>query len=312
MYKPSRRCCPRSVEPAGSASYSARICALNSAVNDRLRDQAAGLGSSTTPSGRAPTAMPSSWSSRLPVRVSRPPGVVRYRRCLAARLFSSSRRCGSLLADPELKQLEVRLFDPVEGFDVAPHVIVLTGTNHEEPRSQQARIQYDSDESRRSGIAGPDRAGSVALADRARGGEPGVTKGVAGSAPPASSSFAGFRFPRDVIVLAVRWYLRYGLSYRDVEELLAERGVDVDHVTVYRWVQRFTPLLIDAARPCRHAVGDHWFVDETYVKVGGVWRYVYGRSTSSASHRCVRLPAPRPACRSALLRGRAGRPRSAW
>ena len=89
------------------------------------------------------------------------------------------------------------------------------------------------------------------------------------------SAFAGFRFPPDVIVLAVRWYLRYGLSYRDVEELLAERGVDVDHVTVYRWVQRFTPLLIEAARPCRHAVGDRWFVDETYVKVAGGWRYVY-------------------------------------
>ena len=76
-------------------------------------------------------------------------------------------------------------------------------------------------------------------------------------------------------MLAVRWYLRYGLSYRDLEELLAERGVEVDHVTLYRWVQRFTPLLIDAARPCRHAVGDRWFVDETYVKVAGVWRYVY-------------------------------------
>ena len=87
--------------------------------------------------------------------------------------------------------------------------------------------------------------------------------------------FVGYRFPSEVILLAVRWYLRYGLSYRDVEELLAERGVEVDHVTIYRWVQRFTPLLIDAARPCRHTVGDRWFVDETYVKVGGVWRYVY-------------------------------------
>ena len=76
-------------------------------------------------------------------------------------------------------------------------------------------------------------------------------------------------------MVAVRWYLRYGLSYRDLEELLAERGIDVDHVTLFRWVQRFTPLLIDAARPCRHAVGDRWFVDETYGKVAGVWRYVY-------------------------------------
>jgi len=97
------------------------------------------------------------------------------------------------------------------------------------------------------------------------------------SRPPvqAPSAFAGFRFPPDVILLAVRWYLRYGLSYRDLEELLAERGIDVDHVTLYRWVQRFTPLLIDAARPCRHHVGDRWFADETYVKVAGVWRYVY-------------------------------------
>jgi transposase, IS6 family len=78
-----------------------------------------------------------------------------------------------------------------------------------------------------------------------------------------------------VIVLAVRWYLRFGLSYRDVEELLAERGIEVDHVTVYRWVQRFAPLLAEAARPCRHSVGDRWQVDETYVKVAGHWRYVY-------------------------------------
>ena len=97
--------------------------------------------------------------------------------------------------------------------------------------------------------------------------------------PPRSpvelSAFAGFRFPPEVIMLAVRWYLRFGLSYRDLEELLAERGIDVDHVTLYRWVQRFTPLLIEAARPCRHTVGSRWFVDETYVKVAGVWRYVY-------------------------------------
>ena len=94
-------------------------------------------------------------------------------------------------------------------------------------------------------------------------------------APIASSAFTGFRFPPDVIVVAVRWYLRFGLSYRDIEELLAERGIQVDHVTIYRWVVRFTPLLADAARPCRHRPGDRWFVDETYVKVAGQWRYVY-------------------------------------
>jgi IS6 family transposase len=90
-----------------------------------------------------------------------------------------------------------------------------------------------------------------------------------------SSAFKGFRFPPEIIVLAVRWYLRFGLSYRDVEELLTERGIEVDHVTVYRWVQRFTRLLVDAARPCRHAVGNRWYVDETYVKVAGRWCYVY-------------------------------------
>jgi DDE superfamily endonuclease len=81
--------------------------------------------------------------------------------------------------------------------------------------------------------------------------------------------------PAEVISLAVRWYLRDGLSYRDVEELLAERGIAVDHVTIYRWVQRCTPEFIEAARPCRHAPGDRWFADETYGKVAGAWTYLY-------------------------------------
>jgi transposase-like protein len=56
-----------------------------------------------------------------------------------------------------------------------------------------------------------------------------------GASTPARSAFTGFRFSREVIVFSVRWYLRFGLPYRDVEELLAERGIDVDHVTVHRW-----------------------------------------------------------------------------
>ena len=115
------------------------------------------------------------------------------------------------------------------------------------------------------------RAGGVALGDvgEVPEADPVIASTYGFSAP------AGYRFPRGVIALAVRWYLRYGLSYRDVEELLAERGVEVDHVTIYRWVQTFTAEFIDAARPARHAAGDRWFVDETYVKVAGRWSYLY-------------------------------------
>jgi transposase-like protein len=92
---------------------------------------------------------------------------------------------------------------------------------------------------------------------------------------PSRSAFAGFRFPAEVIRVAVCWCLRSGLCYRGVEDLLAERGVGVDHVTVYRRVQRFTPLLADAARSARHAPGDRWFVEETHVQVNCRWRCVY-------------------------------------
>ena len=65
------------------------------------------------------------------------------------------------------------------------------------------------------------------------------------------------------------------MSYRDVEELLAERGIEVDHTTLFRWVARFTPLFTEAARPLRHTPGDRWCVDETYVNVAGKWRYLH-------------------------------------
>ena len=82
-------------------------------------------------------------------------------------------------------------------------------------------------------------------------------------------------------MVAVRWYLRYGLSYRDVEELLAERGIAVDHVTVYRWVQRFTPLLLDAARPCRHAPGIDGSLTKRIPRLPGGGSTFTLRSTSS-------------------------------
>ncbi len=90
-----------------------------------------------------------------------------------------------------------------------------------------------------------------------------------------SSAPVGYRFPREVIAVAVRWYLGHGPSDRDVEELLAERGIEVDHVAIYRWVQTFTPEFIDAARPARQATGDRWFLDETYVKIAGRWTYLH-------------------------------------
>jgi transposase-like protein len=106
--------------------------------------------------------------------------------------------------------------------------------------------------------------------------------------------FAACRFPVEVITVAVRWYLPYGLSYRDVEELLAERGIDVDHVTIYRWVHRFAPLFADAARFARHSPGDRWFVDETYVKVGGVWLLpLPGRRSVRPGHRRAGVEASR-------------------
>ena len=75
--------------------------------------------------------------------------------------------------------------------------------------------------------------------------------------------------------MAVGWYLRFSLSYRDVEELLAERGLPVDHVTVWRWVQRYAPELDRRLRKRLKTTNDSWRVDETYVRVKGKWAYLY-------------------------------------
>jgi transposase, IS6 family len=87
--------------------------------------------------------------------------------------------------------------------------------------------------------------------------------------------FSGHSFPPAIIGLAVRWYLRFRLSYADVVEWLAERSIQVDASTVFDWVQKFAPLYQDAAKAYRHRVGQRWSVDETYVKVAGRWGYVY-------------------------------------
>jgi transposase, IS6 family len=91
----------------------------------------------------------------------------------------------------------------------------------------------------------------------------------------SGSAFSGYRFPDEVIALAVRWYLRYRLSYADVVEWLAERGITVDPSTVYDWVRAFTPRFIAAARAYRRPVGQRWRVDETYLKIGRRWHYLF-------------------------------------
>ena len=85
----------------------------------------------------------------------------------------------------------------------------------------------------------------------------------------SESAFSRHHFPDELIALAVRWYVRYRFSYANVVEWLAERGVEVDRSTVYRWVWRFLPLFGEAARAHRQQVGGKWRVDETYCRLNG-------------------------------------------
>src|SRR5687767_3118509 len=91
----------------------------------------------------------------------------------------------------------------------------------------------------------------------------------------STSAFSNHGFPDDVIALAVRWYVRYRLSYADVVEWFAERGLVVDRSTIYRWVQRFLPLFQAAARSHRRPVGTKWRGDETYIRLNGRWTSSY-------------------------------------
>jgi putative transposase len=84
--------------------------------------------------------------------------------------------------------------------------------------------------------------------------------------------FKGHRFEKDIILLCIRWYLAYPLSYRILEEMMTERGLAVDHTNIYHWVQKFTPKLEAVFRKGnKRPVGTSWPMDETYIKIKGQW-----------------------------------------
>ena len=89
------------------------------------------------------------------------------------------------------------------------------------------------------------------------------------------NAFCRLHYPTDVIAQCVRWYLAYALSLRNLEEMMAERGIVVDHSTLHRWVIRLVPLLDKAFRRHKRSVGRRWRMDETYIKVKGQWKYLY-------------------------------------
>ena len=87
--------------------------------------------------------------------------------------------------------------------------------------------------------------------------------------------FKWHHFQSNIILLCIRWYLRYALSYRDLEEMMLERGLQVDHTTIYRWVQHYAPELEKRCRPLLKPTTNSWKVDETYIKVKKIWTYLY-------------------------------------
>ena len=111
----------------------------------------------------------------------------------------------------------------------------------------------------------------------------------------SSNPFKWRHFQSGIILLTVRWYLRYGLSYRDLEELMLERGIKVDHTTIYRWVQAYSPELDKRLRPSLKPTNNSWRVDETYVKVKGVWKYLYRAVDSEGNTLDFMLSAKRDA-----------------
>ena len=111
----------------------------------------------------------------------------------------------------------------------------------------------------------------------------------------SAEPFKWRHFQADIILLNVRWYLRYSLSYRDLEEMMQERGIEVDHTTIYRWVQAYSPELDKRCRPSLKATNDSWRVDETYIQVKGRWKYLYRAVDSNGNTLDFLLSAKRDA-----------------
>jgi putative transposase len=102
-----------------------------------------------------------------------------------------------------------------------------------------------------------------------------MTNGASWGSVTMAISFKGAHFPQDIILMGVRWYLAYPLSYHHVEELLEERGVPIDHATIQRWVVKYSPQLEEAFHRRKRPVWVSWRMDETYIKVKGQWYYLY-------------------------------------
>lgn len=106
-------------------------------------------------------------------------------------------------------------------------------------------------------------------------------------------------FLPEIILLCVRWYLRYPLSYRNLEEIMLERGLSIDHTTIYRWVQTYSPELDKRSRKYLKPTNDSWRVDETYIKVKGQWKYLYRAVDSNGNTIDFMLSAKRDATAAA-------------
>ncbi len=120
--------------------------------------------------------------------------------------------------------------------------------------------------------------------------------------------FKGRHSDRSVILRCVRWYLAYGLSLRNLEEMMAERGISVEHATIHRWTVRYSPELLELFNRRKRAVAGRWHMDETYIKVRGRWMYLY-RAVDSISDKVGfwfserrNLTAAKPFFRKALKR----------